>query len=145
MSTSCVLRSVWTCSQLTEAVEEAQADLVAEVVEAEALGSVQAPVKVVRVEAAVAVAAKIILWNDISGQERPWLTHEEAISLEPILMKTVGYIIHEDDEKIVVCSTMSTDEEHYGNVNAIPRGVILAMRDLGANNDRTDTDGCIEH
>lgn len=145
MSTSCVLRSVWTCSQLTEAVEEAQADLVAEVVEAEALGSVQAPVKVVRVEAAVAVAAKIILWNDISGQERPWLTHEEAISLEPILMKTVGYIIHEDDEKIVVCSTMSTDEEHYGNVNAIPRGVILAMRDLGANNDRTDTDGCTEH
>jgi len=122
-------------------------DLVVEV--AEALGSVQAPVKVVRVvaavEAAVAVAAKIILWNDISGQERPWLTHEEAISLEPILMKTVGYIIHEDDEKIVVCSTMSTDEEHYGNVNAIPRGVILAMRDLGANNDRTDTDGCTEH
>ena len=91
------------------------------------------------------VVAKIILWNDISGQERPWLTHEEAISLEPILMKTVGYIIHEDDEKIVVCSTMATDEEHYGNVNAIPRGVILAMRDLGVNNDRTDTDGCTEH
>ncbi|MGB0165206.1 MAG: hypothetical protein ACPF9I_07335, partial [Candidatus Thalassarchaeaceae archaeon] len=123
MSTSCVPRSVWTCLRLTEAVEEAPVDLVAEVaVAAEALGSVQAPVKVVRV-----VAAKIILWTDISGQERPWLTHEEAISLEPILMKTVGYIIHEDDEKIVVCSTMSTDEEHYGNVNAIPRGVILAM------------------
>ena len=138
MSTSCVPRSVWTCLRLTEAeAAEAQADLVVAV---EALGSVQAPVKGVRV-----VAAKIILWTDISGQERPWLTHEEAISLEPILMKTVGYIIHEDDEKIVVCSTMSTDEEHYGNVNAIPRGVILAMRDLGANNDRTDTDGCIEH
>ena len=72
------------------------------------------------------VAAKIILWTDITGQERPWLTHEEAISLE-------------------VCSTMDTEEEHYGNVNAIPRGVILAIRDLGANNDRTDTDGCTEH
>jgi hypothetical protein len=122
--------------RLTEAEGEAPVDLVAE----EALGLVKAPVKVVRV-----VVAKIILWADITGQERPWLTHEEAISLEPILMKTVGYIIHEDDEKIVVCSTMSTDEEHYGNVNAIPRGVILAMRDLGANNDRTDTDGCTEH
>ena len=92
----------------------------------------------------VVVGAKLILWNDISGQERPWLTHEEAISLEPILMRTVGYIIHEDDEKIVVCSTMDTEEEHYGNLNAIPRGVILAMRDLGVNNDRIDTDGCTD-
>ena len=111
------------------------------VVGAEALDSVKHPVNKVK----PVVGAKLILWNDISGQERPWLTHEEAISLEPILMKTVGYIIHEDDEKIVVCSTMDTEEEHYGNVNAIPRGVILAMRDIGVNNDRTDTDGCTEH
>ena len=110
------------------------------VVGAEALDLVKHPVNKVN----PVVGAKLILWNDISGQERPWLTHEEAISLEPILMKTVGYIIHEDDEKIVVCSTMDTEEEHYGNVNAIPRGVILAMRDLGANNDRTDTDGCTD-
>ena len=142
MNTSCVLKSVWTCSRLTEAEEEAPVDLVVEV---EALGSEGPQGSRAKVEAVVAVAAKIILWTDISGQERPWLTHEEAISLEPILMKTVGYIIHEDDEKIVVCSTMDTEEEHYGNVNAIPRGVILAMRDLGANNDRTDTDGCTEH
>jgi hypothetical protein len=113
------------------------------VVGAEALDSVKHPVN--KVKPGPVVGAKLILWNDISGQERPWLTHEEAISLEPILMKTVGYIIHEDDEKIVVCSTMDTEEEHYGNVNAIPRGVILAMRDIGVNNDRTDTDGCTEH
>jgi hypothetical protein len=92
-------------------------------------------------ETVVPVVAKLILWTDISGQERPWLTHEEAVSLEPILMKTVGYIIHEDDEKIVVCSTMATDEEHYGNLNAIPRGVIIAMRDIGVNNDRINSDG----
>ena len=128
MNTSCVLRSVWTCLRLTEAEVEAPVDLVEH-----------------QESRAKVVAAKIILWTDITGQERPWLTHEEAISLEPILMKTVGYIIHEDDEKIVVCSTMDTEEEHYGNVNAIPRGVILAIRDLGANNDRTDTDGCTEH
>ena len=110
------------------------------VVGAEALDSVKHPVNKVK----QVVGAKLILWNDISGQERPWLTHEEAISLEPILMRTVGYIIHEDDEKIVVCSTMNTEEEHYGNLNAIPRGVILAMRDIGVNNDRIDTDGCTD-
>lgn len=88
---------------------------------------------------AAVVEAKIVLWTDISGQERPWLSYEEAIGLEPILMKTVGYIIHEDDEKVVVCSTMATDEEHYGNVNAIPRGVIIAIGDIGVNNDRTNS------
>ena len=120
--------------RLTEAV------VAALVVGAEALDLVKHPVNKVN----LVVGAKLILWNDISGQERPWLTHEEAISLEPILMRTVGYIIHEDDEKIVVCSTMDTEEEHYGNLNAIPRGVILAMRDLGVNNDRIDTDGCTD-
>ena len=72
----------------------------------------------------------LVHWIDITSCEQPWMTKEEAGALKPAEMWSAGVVVRQDSECLVVAGTLDPVEESYGNVNAIPRGVIISTRKL---------------
>ena len=74
----------------------------------------------------------IIQWEDIISIESPWMSREEVNELKPVKMLTVGHIVKETDKYIVVASTVESGKKpgSFGNLNAIPKGVILSIEAL---------------
>ena len=58
-----------------------------------------------------------VLWRDICGNEKPWVDLEEAKGIDTILMQTLGWLIEESEDRVVIAGTLS----------AIPRGCIKEM------------------
>ncbi|MDP6740074.1 MAG: hypothetical protein QF404_08680 [Planctomycetota bacterium] len=71
-----------------------------------------------------------VTWQDITGHDAPWVSTEEAMSIQPTQMVSVGTILRERDEYLVIAGTVDV-EGAYGNINAIPRGCIKAVKALG--------------
>jgi len=74
--------------------------------------------------------AQIVLvqWWDILGEDQTWSTAEEVMQMKPAPITTIGQLIHENDEYILVSSSWDEGGEHLGNVNCIPKGVIRGMQ-----------------
>ena len=72
----------------------------------------------------------LVHWIDITSCEQPWMSKEEASELQPIEMWTAGVVVREDSKCLVLASTLDPAGESYGNVNALPKGVILSTRKL---------------
>lgn len=64
--------------------------------------------------------AVYVLWKDITT-DGDWL--DELKGLEPIDVVTLGFIVEEKDDHIVVAQTISADEGGFGRV-AIPKILI---------------------
>ena len=72
----------------------------------------------------------LVHWLDITSCEHPWMSKEEAASLEPTEMWSAGTLVTEDDKCLVIAGTVEPTDGSYGNVNAIPKGVIISVRPL---------------
>lgn len=72
----------------------------------------------------------LVHWLDITSCEHPWLTQEEATVLRPAEMWSAGHIVTQDKKVLVLAGTVDPSELSYGNVNAIPMGVVLSVRPL---------------
>ena len=76
----------------------------------------------------------IIHWTDTTGQgdQQTWLSSGEVAEMQPCEMVTVGYLLVDDEDYIVVAATRSTDPEDdaFGNVNAIPKCCITSVDSL---------------
>lgn len=70
----------------------------------------------------------LIRWTDITSYDGSWMGLEEAKALKPAQMETLGWIIKEDEDYIVIASTLDSGEDIVGSINAIPRGVISEIR-----------------
>jgi hypothetical protein len=73
----------------------------------------------------------IVKWEDITHTDEPWLTLEEASSLETAKMTTVGKIINEREDSIVIAGSWGDDGE-VGDVNCIPRAVITLIEPVAS-------------
>ena len=71
-----------------------------------------------------------ILWLDITNKTEPWIGLDEAIDMRPATMRTVGWIIEDAADYITIASTVDTTDDLVGDVNCIPRGVILEISHL---------------
>ena len=80
-----------------------------------------------------------VVWVDIQSCDEPWIDLKEAKAMKPIEMTTVGYMLEESKDHVVVVSTVCSDKESVGSVNAIPRGVIRCVTPL-----RLDAQDCGE-
>lgn len=71
----------------------------------------------------------IVRWIDISSHDGAWMDYSDAENLKPISVDTVGWIIKETNEYIVIVSSLSPEdgETVTGSVNAIPRGCIQSI------------------
>jgi len=73
----------------------------------------------------------LVRWVDIVAVEEPWQTAEEIEALRPAEMLTVGLVVKEATDYIVLVSTVETAGGTYGNANVIPRGCIKELKELG--------------
>lgn len=68
-----------------------------------------------------------VIWDDAAGLRHGWMDEKEE--LKPQLVLSVGFLIQETDDHIVIA--MDTDQEgaHNGR-SQIPRGMIKHMKIL---------------
>lgn len=73
-------------------------------------------------------------WLDSMSEGR-WMDTETAISRatrEVMLHRSVGYLIHETDDLILLAGSRGESSEHVSDTMQIPRVAILAVHDLKA-------------
>ncbi|MFC1956409.1 hypothetical protein ACFLWZ_07860 [Chloroflexota bacterium] len=66
-------------------------------------------------------------WIDITFANSD-LTEEQAIDQEPANMETVGYLLADTDNKVIVASTMM--EDGYRAVVCVPKGCVVNVEKL---------------
>lgn len=70
----------------------------------------------------------IVEWWDSSSPTSIWNGVADAKAYRPVKVITVGFLAHQDSERIVVFQSFHKDE--VAGVFAIPRGSVIAMREL---------------
>lgn len=74
----------------------------------------------------------LIHWLDIVHDSNSWTSRQEAIELTPADCYTAGFVLHEDEQRVIVAGTLgSSVDENVGDVNVIPRCVIQSINPLG--------------
>ena len=78
----------------------------------------------------------LITWVDICSCDAAWMSLADALEYRPTPIQTLGWVIEENDEYIVVVSSYSVEEEDrvFGSVCAIPRDVIESIALLDTRN-----------
>lgn len=70
-----------------------------------------------------------VTWIDIVSDGGGWSTLSEAMEYHPLTVETQGWIIYENEEFIIMVSTLSPaledEEPSVGGVHAIPRGCVI--------------------
>jgi len=70
-------------------------------------------------------------WLDAAGASE-WHDEKEAAAQEPPLCTTVGVIISRTKRRIIIAGTVGHgDDQHVGDVNIIPAGMVRAVEPLG--------------
>jgi hypothetical protein len=68
-------------------------------------------------------------WLDIIRPEETWLFPEDAKALEPAKITTIGWVVYSTNDHIVIASSLG-DDKQLGDINCIPRAVIISMEDI---------------
>ena len=68
-------------------------------------------------------------WEDITGNTEPWLCIDDALELEPARMTTVGWILADRTDSIIIAGSLG-DKKEAGDVNCIPKSVIKTLEYL---------------
>lgn len=82
---------------------------------------------------------KLITWLDIVSYDGTWLPLGEAEEYKPAPMETVGWIIKNEPEYLVVASSKG-GEDLVGSVSAIPKSVIESIECVAPQCSK----GCLE-
>ena len=72
----------------------------------------------------------LVEWVDITSHDGAWLDLKEAEEYAPTPMKTIGFLLKEEPDYIIVVSTASEIMDSVGSTNAIPRGCIKKITRL---------------
>ena len=68
-------------------------------------------------------------WEDTLG-DIGWKNSKDVAMLHPWLCSTVGWLVHKDTKRIIVCSSLSKDGELWNDHNSIPKGCITKITPL---------------
>jgi len=68
-----------------------------------------------------------VVWDDAAGFRHGWTAKEEK--LEPQLALSVGFLIRENDDHIMIASDTDAEGSHNGRTQ-IPRGMVKKIRVL---------------
>lgn len=71
----------------------------------------------------------LIVWKDAVSNDK-WETYAEAKLLKPAEVRTVGYVVTEDVESILLAMNWDKSEEHVSQTMVIPKAWILERREL---------------
>ena len=68
-----------------------------------------------------------VVWNDAAGLQHGWTAKTEK--LEPQLCLSVGFLIRENDDHIMIASDTDAEGSHNGRTQ-IPRGMVKRIKIL---------------
>lgn len=68
-----------------------------------------------------------VRWIDIASYDGAWMDIVEAKAYKPTPIVTCGWVVTHTEEYITLASSVSEDNEVVGNVNSIPKGVVLSI------------------
>lgn len=68
-------------------------------------------------------------WYDAYCPEDHWYSLDN-FELEKRIITTIGWVLMQDRDYMVVAATYDPDADHYTQVLAIPRGCIISSRDV---------------
>lgn len=71
-------------------------------------------------------------WIDSCGVDERWHSIQDATACELRHIMTMGFLVHEDDEKMIVVASVS-DVEHCAGGSVIPKVSIVRWDKLEAN------------
>ena len=75
-----------------------------------------------------------VKWLDIVSDGGGWSTLSEALEYHPLTVETQGWLVHENEDFIIIVSTLSPplddEEPSVGGIHAIPRGCILRINEM---------------
>ena len=74
-------------------------------------------------------------WADITGNSEPWYTIEDALELEPAHMTTIGWLIADNPDYIIISSTLGTKKE-ASDINCIPKSAIKSIEEIMCNEEK---------
>ena len=72
-----------------------------------------------------------VIWDDAYHLTDSWLTFEEiaeAYKQERFRVTSIGWLLYEDKEYIIIGSKQSKDKRSYGFVMMIPKGMIIKTK-----------------
>tara|TARA_Y100000588_G_C13884609_1_gene766031 strand:- start:65 stop:553 length:489 start_codon:yes stop_codon:yes gene_type:complete len=75
----------------------------------------------------------LIEWLDTTSIQDAWCSEEEASELKPAIIRTVGTVIHANDDFVIISGSVGTEGE-LGDVNCIPCGCIVFQTPLRSPN-----------
>lgn len=69
----------------------------------------------------------LVTWKDIVGVEETWVDLDEARAVRVAVVDTMGWIITDDEEFLIVVSSLFRDHSDAGSVTTIPKGCIVSI------------------
>jgi len=79
----------------------------------------------------------IVVWEDIIDiKPGQWLDLHDALQHEYLTksgtftVETLGFLMEENDDYILMCSSKFTDNSQVNNLSRIPRGCIKSITDI---------------
>lgn len=70
----------------------------------------------------------LVKWQDITGADTAWMTKAEAARMLPAVMTSIGVILEDNTELLVLASTWEEGEDLFSEVFVIPRAVVLSIK-----------------
>jgi len=71
----------------------------------------------------------IVKWRDIVGDDS-WQSIKEGTALKPQAFISMGWLLRETKDVIVIASCYSPDDDTVGGVTSIPRGAVDSIKPL---------------
>lgn len=76
----------------------------------------------------VAAKAVCVVWEDIWDHTETWIDYPLAEDdIQPLLMRTIGYLVQSTDTVVVVAGTLDLKNNSVGQVCVLPKGCIRSL------------------
>ena len=69
-----------------------------------------------------------VTWFDAWGNGPGY--YQKGDDYTPMTMRDIGYVVEENDETLVLCSGMCTDDNRYRHLHIIPWDYIVNIEEL---------------
>ena len=69
-----------------------------------------------------------VWWDDATGCTQGWIDNKD-LKIEPTIVLTVGFLIKETEEYVIVASDIDHQKQHNGRTQ-IPKGMVKVMKVL---------------
>lgn len=69
---------------------------------------------------------ELVVWDDHAG---PY-NHVDVSEVKMVIRATVGWIVKETGDHIVIAGTLDDDSSTFSDMNALGKGLILSRREL---------------